>query len=158
MPRVKVARYMMVFLIFSNKWMKSVSVTFFVNITKVHKKLYCSFWWRWEDIENIFREFSTFNSMCLEIWQFFINDFNPFYKMLLAESTPLLRGQTWPILIFIIHVKSIKPATTDLRKNLILKLTYSEKATKFFEIFTIDLSYVVPVKSTVEISQNFVAF
>lgn len=32
----------------------------------------------------------------------------------------LLRGQTWPILIFIIHVKSIKPATTDLRKNLIL--------------------------------------
>ena len=39
-----------------------------------------------------------------------------------------------------------------------LKFMYSEKATKFFEISTIDLSYVVPVKSTVEISQNFVAF
>ena len=32
------------------------------------------------------------------------------------------------------------------------------KATKFCEISTVDLSYGVPVKSTVEISQNFVAF
>ena len=37
-------------------------------------------------------------------------------------------------------------------------LIYSEKATKFCEISTVDLSYVVPVKSTVEISQKFVAF
>ena len=35
---------------------------------------------------------------------------------------------------------------------------YSEKATKFCEISTLLLSYVVPVKSNVEISQNFVAF
>ena len=35
---------------------------------------------------------------------------------------------------------------------------YSEKATKFCEIFTLILSYVVPVKIKVEISQNFVAF
>ena len=35
---------------------------------------------------------------------------------------------------------------------------YSEKATKFCEISTLDLSYVVTVKSTVEILQNFVAF
>ena len=34
---------------------------------------------------------------------------------------------------------------------------YSEKATKFCEISIVDLSYVVTVKSTVEISQNFVA-
>ena len=34
----------------------------------------------------------------------------------------------------------------------------SEKATNFCEIFTVDLSYVVTVKSTVEILQNFVAF
>ena len=40
----------------------------------------------------------------------------------------------------------------------VLKIIYSEKATKFCEISTVDLSYVVPVKSTVEISQNFVAF
>ena len=39
-----------------------------------------------------------------------------------------------------------------------LKFIYSEKATKFCKISTVDLSYVVTVKSTVEISQNFVAF
>ena len=48
-----------------------------------------------------------------------------------------------------------------LRKNgvkLLLKFINSEKATKFCEFSTVDLSYVVPVKSTVEISQHFVAF
>ena len=40
----------------------------------------------------------------------------------------------------------------------ILKLIYSEKATKFREISTVDLSYVVTVKSTVELSQNLLAF
>ena len=39
-----------------------------------------------------------------------------------------------------------------------LKFIYSEKVTKFFEISTLLLSYVVPVKSKVEISQNLVAF
>ena len=39
-----------------------------------------------------------------------------------------------------------------------LKFIYSEKATKFCEISTVDLSYVVMVKSRVEILQNFVAF
>ena len=40
----------------------------------------------------------------------------------------------------------------------IVKFIYSEKATNFCEISTVDLSYVVMVKSMVEISQNFVAF
>ena len=40
----------------------------------------------------------------------------------------------------------------------IVKFIYSEKATKFCEIFTLLLSYVVPVKSKVKILQNFVAF
>ena len=35
---------------------------------------------------------------------------------------------------------------------------YSEKATKFCVIFTFLLSYVVPVKSKVKISQKFGAF
>ena len=39
-----------------------------------------------------------------------------------------------------------------------LKFIYSERATKCCEIYSVDLSYVVTVKSTVEISQNFVAF
>ena len=38
-----------------------------------------------------------------------------------------------------------------------LKFIYFENTKKFCEISTIDLSYVVTVKSTVEISQNFVA-
>ena len=39
-----------------------------------------------------------------------------------------------------------------------VKFIYSEKVTNFCEISNIDLSYVVTVKSTVDISQNFVAF
>ena len=39
-----------------------------------------------------------------------------------------------------------------------VKFIQSEKATKFCKISTLLLSYVVPVKSKVEISQNFVAF
>ena len=39
-----------------------------------------------------------------------------------------------------------------------LKFIYSEKATKFCEIFTLLLTTVHTVKSKVKISQNFVAF
>ena len=39
-----------------------------------------------------------------------------------------------------------------------IKFRYSEKATKFCEMSNLLLSYVVPFKSKVEISQNFVAF
>ena len=39
-----------------------------------------------------------------------------------------------------------------------INITYSEKATKFCKISTLLLSYVVPVKSKVKISQNFAAF
>ena len=46
-----------------------------------------------------------------------------------------------------------------LNKRCWIKFVYSEKkGTNFWEISTIDLSDVVTVKSTVEISQNFVAF
>ena len=41
---------------------------------------------------------------------------------------------------------------------LCIKFIYSEKATRFCKIFTLLLSYVVPVKSKVKISQRFVAF
>ena len=43
-------------------------------------------------------------------------------------------------------------------KLFIVKFIYSEKTTNFCEISTVDLSYVVMIKSMVEISQNFVAF
>ena len=39
-----------------------------------------------------------------------------------------------------------------------IKFIYFEKATKFCEISILLLSYLVPVKTKVEISQNFVAF
>ena len=39
-----------------------------------------------------------------------------------------------------------------------VKFIYSEKATKICEIFSLLLSYAVPVKSKVKISQYFVAF
>jgi hypothetical protein len=39
-----------------------------------------------------------------------------------------------------------------------VKFIYSEKATKFCKIATLDLSYVATVESFVEISQNFVVF
>ena len=42
--------------------------------------------------------------------------------------------------------------------RLLLKFIHSEKATKFCKIFTLLLSYVVPVKSKVKILQNLVAF
>ena len=42
--------------------------------------------------------------------------------------------------------------------QILLKLIYSKKATKFCKISMVDLSYVMPVKSTVEILQNFVTF
>ena len=45
-----------------------------------------------------------------------------------------------------------------LSKCSLVKFIYSEKATNFCEISTVDLSYVVTVKYLVEISQNFVAF
>ena len=40
----------------------------------------------------------------------------------------------------------------------LLKFIYSEKATNFCVISTVDLSYVVTVKYTMEITQKFVAF
>ena len=42
----------------------------------------------------------------------------------------------------------------ELVRSYVAKFIYSEKATKFCEIFTLLLSYVVPVKSKVKISKN----
>ena len=67
-------------------------------------------------------------------------------------------------LIWIIELKLIysEKAAKIWKKILVffmtLKFIYFEKATTFCEISTEDLSYAVPVKITVEISQNFVAF
>ena len=64
-------------------------------------------------------------------------------------KTPRRKSGTW-----------VRQVSTSLntKKSFILKFVYSEKATKFCEIFTLLLSYVVPVQSKVKISQNIVAF
>ena len=46
----------------------------------------------------------------------------------------------------------------DFKPTFFVKFIYSKKATKFGKISTLDLSYVVTVKSTVEILKNFVVF
>ena len=46
----------------------------------------------------------------------------------------------------------------SLRGMWLIKFKYSEKATKFCEILTLLLSYLVTVKSKGMILQNFVAF
>ena len=46
----------------------------------------------------------------------------------------------------------------DIHTKGLVKYIYSEKASKFCKISTVDLFYIVPVKSTVEILPNFVAF
>ena len=46
----------------------------------------------------------------------------------------------------------------NVLQNLELKFIYSEKATKFCEIFTLLLTTVHTVKSKVKILQSFVAF
>jgi len=43
-------------------------------------------------------------------------------------------------------------------RHSLLKFIYFEKATNFCKISTADLSYVITVKSMMEISQNFVTF
>ena len=52
----------------------------------------------------------------------------------------------------------IKPRPSFGYFTTVIKFMYSEKAAKFCEIFTLLLSYVVPVKSKVKILQNFPAF
>ena len=47
---------------------------------------------------------------------------------------------------------------SPLSFGFLLKFIYSEKTTKFSEISINYLSYVLPVKYLVEISQNFVGF
>ena len=62
-------------------------------------------------------------------------------------------------LLRVTYVQFVHTVAAHLRAAALKVHIYSEKATKFCEISTVDLSYVVPVKSTpVEISQNCVIF
>ena len=65
---------------------------------------------------------------------------------------------TWKVSEHLWGSKELSPKEESMQKELGLKFIYSEKAIKFCEISTNYLSYVLPVKYLVEISQNFVAF
>ena len=72
----------------------------------------------------------------------------------------LLCSEIWLIFISLdfLQLTCNEDQSLPNNKRSYLKLIYSEKATKFWEISTVGLSYVVPVKSTMEVLQNFVAF
>ena len=55
-------------------------------------------------------------------------------------------------------VKEYPVASDGAASSHHIKFIYSEKATKFYKFSNNYLSYVLPVKSTVDISQNFAAF
>ena len=64
----------------------------------------------------------------------------------------------WNLIQFEPEISNDRRENLTKREKKSLKFRYSEKAPNFSEISTVDLSYVVTVKSTVEILQNFVAF
>ena len=82
-------------------------------------------------------------------------------KITLMHKKKMLQKLSWYVLHYC-------PALVDspfhislgffFATEFLLKFIYSEKATKSYEIFTLLLFYVVPVKSKVKISQNFVSF
>ena len=76
-----------------------------------------------------------------------VNDLSIF-EILLFNST------------YIAHCREIVPTAEITKEEEMkeVKFIYSEKATKFCEISTFLLSYVVPFRSKVAISQNVVAF
>ena len=56
-----------------------------------------------------------------------------------------------------IQVRRFPVGMLEISKLSLIKFIYSEIAIKFCEIFTLLLSYIVPVRSKEKILQNFVA-
>ena len=74
------------------------------------------------------------------------------------------RIRAWNLVVFVelLMLKNAEPLPKNCCATMgwqyFLKFIYSEKATNLCKISAVDLSYVITVKSTVEILQNFVAF
>ena len=84
----------------------------------------------------------------LLVISYFISSANISWPIRIEKESQLKKGK---IYVKISHLKSHGQV-------LLVKFKYSEKATKLCKISTVDLSYVVPVKSLVEISKKSVAF
>ena len=119
--------------------------------------------WQARDYRIMWSRFWSLQSCNIEFYK-------PFLKQALTELTEMFlrlpsayrtsgvsKNRDWPL-----KWKSLTEFWRTLRVLCIfwflVKFIYSEKATKFCEIFTLLLSYIVPVKSKVKISQNSVAF
>ena len=90
-----------------------------------------------------------------------LNFYNKFWVFNLGEINQIIMDELVLILILAgcsfqhFIAKEMRTIVFENNSHGTVKFIYSEKATKFCQISTVDLSYVVPVKSTVEISQNF---
>ena len=80
------------------------------------------------------------------------------HTTLLSFHRKWMTKSEYKILMKVKIIEYSKLSKKDLKLQIHLTFIYSEKATQFCEIFTLLLFYVVPVKSKVKISQNFVAF
>ena len=80
----------------------------------------------------------------------------PFHYIVPSPSTalPLNKKQLVPGLFDLLWLLFFQ----EENKTILLKFMYSEKATKFCEIFTLLLTACTEVKSQMKILQNFVAF
>ena len=88
---------------------------------------------------------------------------NRIHKILAWWET--FMAKTWRLLREALVVSSIEQKRAwqayelcHAPRHSLLKFIYFEKATNFCKISTADLSYVITVKSMMEISQNFVTF
>ena len=114
---------------------------------KVRKQISWQSFWYWSA--------DYFFNYTAQIWQLILAWIH--VKLLQKQFS----AQNWWQLLHIVNhpVWSIllQRTSTLLNSCKVHKYVYSEKATNFCEISTLNLSYVVTVKSSVEISQNFVA-
>ena len=86
-------------------------------------------------------------------------------KTHLAQWPRVILNSNLSFLQIKLHTKNLELLDKIYKKHwrlsysiLFLKFIHSEKTTKFCEIFTLLLFYVVPVKIKMKISQNLVAF
>ena len=99
------------------------------------------------------------HSKCLHLaWEMSKTGLHQKFNLFTHLYFSLLAASFMSFTILASHSHVIIRQLKHQKKLLKVKFIHSEKATKFCKIFTLLLSYVVPVKSKVKILQNFVAF
>ena len=91
--------------------------------------------------------------MSVDICHVFLSRYESVHHLVVHSLKARLYTGAFPPIPALLHSKIVL-----FKKFFILKFIYSKKATEFCEIFTLLMSYGVPVKSKMQFSQNFVAF